>query len=356
MEIGIVGLPNVGKSSLFNLLTSGHVASSNYPFTTIEPNVGMVSVPDPRLTRLAELFSPEKLTPAAIKFVDIAGLVKGASQGEGLGNKFLSHVREVDAIVHLVRLFHDENVVHTMGSVDPLRDVQVIETELILADLDSIDKQISKSQGTARSGDRTSKEKLEKLEQIKKCLDDGKNARLCGLSEAELRPFFLLSAKPILYVGNIGDGPNPEAVKKLELWAKEQGAGWLTLSIKLETELLEMSDEDRKNFRTELGLGETGLERLVRESYRLLDQVTFFTAGPTEVRSWITPRNAGAVVAASKIHTDISEGFIRADIYSFKEVDQWGSEKALQEKGLIRSEGKEYLVQDGDVCFFHFRD
>ena len=359
MEIGIVGLPNVGKSTLFNALTQGHAASSNYPFTTIEPNVGIVGVPDARLARLTELFNPAKVTPATIKFVDIAGLVKGASEGEGLGNKFLAHIREVDAIVQVLRLFSDPDVVHTMGHVDPTRDAEVIETELILADLQSVEKQIDKAGKDIKSGDKDAKARLEVLEKVKKALNSGKAARLCGATPEELKPLALITAKPVLFLGNvdetaIGDNtPHAETLKKI---SAPRNAKWVVFSGKLESELNQLgTEEEKKTFRAELGVTETGLEKLIRESYQLLDLITFLTAGPTEVRGWTVERGSTAVQAAAKIHTDISKGFIKADICKFADIDRLGSEKAIQEAGLKRSEGRDYVMQDGDVCYFHFR-
>ena len=359
MEIGLVGLPNVGKSTIFNALTQGHAASSNYPFTTIDPNVGIVSVPDPRLNRLAELFKPEKLTPATIKFVDIAGLVKGASQGAGLGNQFLSHIREVDAIVQVLRLFGDPEVVHTMGHVDPIRDAEIIETELILADLQSLEKQSGKLAGMARSGDKEARANLEILERMKKTLNDGKPARQSGCSAEELKNFFFLTAKPVLYLGNEDENPEgkeTELSKKVARFASERKALSLTVSGKLEAELAQLSsEEERKHFREELGIKETGLEKLIREAYSLLGLITFLTAGSDEVRGWTVPKGSNAVLAARQIHSDIARGFIKADVYKFGDIDKLESEKGLQEKGLKRSEGKEHIVQDGDVCYFHFR-
>lgn len=359
MEIGIVGLPNVGKSTLFNSLTSGHAASSNYPFTTIEPNVGVVSVPDPRLKRLAEIFHPEKITPAVIKFVDIAGLVKGASTGAGLGNQFLQNIREVDAILQVVRLFEDPDVVHTLGDVNPLRDVEVIETELALADLQSIDKQLSKAESDAKKGSKEAKAKLEMMEKVKAALNEGKMARQSGYSAEELKPLFLLTAKPILYLGN-EDEDHAKSAKYIDAFkkfAESRGANWLKISGKIEAELAQFtSDEEKDAMRKDLGITETGLEKLIRESYKLLGLITFLTAGQPEVRGWNVRKGSTAVEAAGAIHTDISKGFIKADVYKFSDIDQHGSEKALQEKGLKRSEGRDYIVQDGDVCYFHFRD
>ena len=359
MEIGIVGLPNVGKSTLFNSLTSGHAASSNYPFTTIEPNVGVVLVPDHRLRRLAEIFKPEKVTPAAIKFVDIAGLVKGAAEGAGLGNQFLANIREVDAIVQVVRLFEDPDVVHTLGEVDPLRDIEVIETELGLADLQSVDKQLERAGREAKSGDKDAKARLELLQKVRETLDKGMPARSVASLE-ELAPFMLLTAKPILYLGNEDESPSSkskEFSKKLAELAASRGAKVLTISGKIEAEIAALAtEEDKKAFRDDLGLKETGLEKLIREAYSLLGLITFLTAGPTEVRGWTVRKGSTAVQAAGRIHTDIAKGFIKADVYKFDDIDRWGSEKALQEKGLKRSEGRDYVVQDGDVCYFHFRD
>jgi len=354
MEIGIVGLPNVGKSTLFNALTSGHAASSNYPFTTIEPNVGVVLVPDARLKRLSELFHPKKTTPAAVRFVDIAGLVQGAAQGEGLGNKFLSHIREVDAIVHLVRLFRDPDVVHTMGSVDPRRDIEVIETELILADLASIEKQFEKVSGKARSGDKQAVAGLALLEKLKAGLAAGKTARSFGVPDAELKEFFLLTAKPVLYVGNTDEQPDPAIMAAFEATAKERGSNSMVLCGKMEAEIAQLPDEDRAPFLADLGVAATGLERVIVAAYQLLGLQSYFTAGEDEVRAWTIRAGMKGPQAAGVIHTDFEKGFIRAEVYAYGEIDAHGSEGALRAKGLIRSEGKEYVVKDGDVCFFKF--
>ncbi|MEK6543525.1 MAG: redox-regulated ATPase YchF [Elusimicrobiota bacterium] len=356
MQIGIVGLPNVGKSSLFNALTSGHAASSNYPFTTIDPNVGVVAVPDTRLKRLTQVFVSQSTIAPAINFVDIAGLVKGASQGEGLGNKFLSHIREVDAIIHLVRLFEDADVVHTLGSVDPKRDVEVIETELILSDIQAIDKQIEKNQSAVKAGNKEAKERAQVMEKIREGLSQGKPALTLGFAKEELAPYFLLTAKPVLFVGNTPEGGSDEGMHQgLRALTKERGSVYLDISVKLESEIAQIADAaERQTFLQSMGLERSGLDRVILAAQEALGLITFFTAGPKETRGWNVVKGAKAPQAAGKIHTDMEKGFIRADTYTFADIDRLGTEIALRDAGLIRSEGKEYVVKDGDVMFFKF--
>ena len=362
MKLGIVGLPNVGKSTLFNAITNAGAASANYPFCTIEPNVGMGTVPDKRLDVLAEMYHPEKYTPAVIEFVDIAGLVRGASKGEGLGNKFLSHIREVDAIVHLVRCFEDSNIIHVDGKVDPLRDIETINLELIFADLEVLEKRIIRTE-KAMKGDKTLKDELDILVRIKEGLENGVSARAIPLTDEEkekIKDVELLSMKPIIYVANIsedmigGGFENSEIYKRLSELAKSEGAELISICAQIEAELAELDGEDKKAFLADLGIEESGLDALIRASYHLLGYISFLTAGPKEVRAWTIVNGTKAPQAAGKIHSDMERGFIRAEVISFDDLVACGSMAAAKEKGLIRSEGKDYVFRDGDIVVIRF--
>ncbi len=357
---GIVGLPNVGKSTIFNALTSAGAESANYPFCTIDPNVGIVSVPDPRMDKLAEIVHPERILPTTIEFLDIAGLVKGASQGEGLGNKFLGHIRSVDAILHVVRCFENENVVHVSGSVSPVRDIEVIQTELALADLDTVEKRMLRTEKQARSGDKKAKEDVEFCQKVKATLEKGLSPRNLAENEDQrliLRDMHLMTAKPVLYVANVAEddleGKHPYVEEVRQLAAKE-GNGVVFICGSIEAEISELAGEEKQAFLEEMGLAESGLDRLIRSGYELLGLITYFTAGVKEVRAWTITRGTKAPGAAGVIHSDFEKGFIRAEVIAYKDFIASGGESGAKEKGLMRLEGKEYVVQDGDVMHFRF--
>ncbi len=362
MKLGIVGLPNVGKSTLFNALTNAGAESANYPFCTIEPNVGVVAVPDKRMDVLAEMYNPEKYTPAVIEFVDIAGLVKGASKGEGLGNKFLSHIREVDAILHVIRCFSDDNIIHVDGSIDAMRDLETINLELIFSDMEILERRMDRVK-KAMKGDKSLATELEVLERVYAALEAGKCARTLDLTADELAMISeanLLTMKPIIYVANVSeDEAGSEPVdnimyQSLKTHAASENAEVIAICAGIEAEIAELSDDEKAMFLEELGIAESGLDRLIKKSYSLLGLISYLTAGPKEVRAWTIVKGTKAPQAAGKIHSDFERGFIRAEIVSFDDMMKCGSVNAAKEQGLMRSEGKEYVITDGDIVLFRF--